>query len=61
MQFYARFQDEVIAQPATIAAHVARSREQLGDSFAVIFDQALVSAHDRLAANPTDPAAKVAS
>jgi ribonucleoside-diphosphate reductase beta chain len=38
---------------------VARSREQLGDSFAVIFDQALVTAHDRLAANPTDPAAKV--
>ena len=35
MQFYARFQDEVIAEPATIAAHVARSREQLGDSFAV--------------------------
>ena len=59
MQFYARFQDEVIAAPATIAAHVARSREQLGDSFAVIFDQALVSAHERLAANPADPFAKV--
>ena len=59
MQFYARFQDEVIAEPATIAAHVARSREQLGDSFEVIFDQALVSAHERLAANPTDPFAKV--
>ena len=25
MQFYARYQDEVIAEPATIAAHVARS------------------------------------
>ena len=59
MQFYARFQDEVIAQPATIAAHVARSREQLGDSFTVIFDQALVSAHERLAANPVDAFAKV--
>jgi ribonucleoside-diphosphate reductase beta chain len=59
MQFYARFQNEVIAEPATIAAHVARSREQLGDSFAVIFDQALVSAHGRLAANPDDPFAKV--
>ena len=59
MQFYARFQNEVIAEPATIAAHVARSREQLGDSFAVIFDQALVSAHERLAANPTDRFAKV--
>ena len=26
MQFYARFQDEVIAEPAAIAAHVARAR-----------------------------------
>ena len=59
MQFYARFQDEAIAEPATIAVHVARSREQLGDSFTVIFDQALVPAHERLAANPTDLLAKV--
>ena len=29
MQFYARFQDEVVADPATIAAHVERAREQL--------------------------------
>jgi ribonucleoside-diphosphate reductase beta chain len=60
MQFYARVQDEVIAQPAAIAAHVARSREQLGESFTVIFDQALVSAHTRLAADPDDLPAKVA-
>jgi ribonucleoside-diphosphate reductase beta chain len=59
MQFYARFQDEVIAEPATIAAHIARSREQLGDSFTVISDQALVSAHERLVANPADSFAKV--
>jgi ribonucleoside-diphosphate reductase beta chain len=59
MQFYARFQDEVIAEPATIAAHIARSREQRGPSFAVIFDQALVEAHQRLAANPTDTGGKV--
>jgi ribonucleoside-diphosphate reductase beta chain len=59
MQFYARFQDGVIAAPATIAAHVARSREQLSESFAIIFDQTLVSAHQRLAANPTDRGAKV--
>lgn len=59
MQFYARFQDEVIAEPATIASHVARSRQDLGESFAVIFDQALVSAHERLAANPGDVTAKV--
>jgi ribonucleoside-diphosphate reductase beta chain len=60
MQFYARFQDEVIAEPAMIAAHVARSRQQLGESFGVIFDQALVSAHDRLAADPGNPTVKVA-
>jgi len=60
MQFYARFQDEVIAQPADIAAHVERSRQQLGDSFRVIFDQALVEAHDRLAADPRNLWAKVA-
>jgi ribonucleoside-diphosphate reductase beta chain len=59
MQFYARFQDEGIAEPATIAAHVARSRHELGESFTVIFDHALVHAHDRLVANPNDPAAKV--
>jgi ribonucleoside-diphosphate reductase beta chain len=60
MQFYARFQDEVIAQPAEIAAHVRRSRQELGDSFRVIFDQALVQAHDRLASDPSDRSAKVA-
>jgi ribonucleoside-diphosphate reductase beta chain len=60
MQFYARLQNEVIAAPAAISAHVARSREQLGEPFGVIFDQALVQAHDRLAATPRDAAAKVA-
>jgi ribonucleoside-diphosphate reductase beta chain len=59
MQFYGRVQDEVIADPATIAAHVARSRKELGEPFSAIFDDALVSAHDRLAANPGDAAAKV--
>jgi ribonucleoside-diphosphate reductase beta chain len=59
MQFYARFRDEVVAEPQTIAAHVARSREELGDSFEVIFDQALVQAHERLAAHPRDAGAKV--
>jgi ribonucleoside-diphosphate reductase beta chain len=59
MQFYARFQNEVVAAPEAIAAHVARSREQLGDSFAVIFDQALVKAHDKLVATPDDAVAKV--
>ena len=59
MQFYARFQDEVIADPGTIAAHVERSREVLGDPFKKIFDDALVQAHDRLLRDPTDREAKV--
>jgi ribonucleoside-diphosphate reductase beta chain len=59
MQFYARFQDEVIADPGTIAAHVARAREQLSPAFAKVFDEALVQAHERLLANPGDAAAKV--
>ena len=59
MQFYARVQDEVIAEPETIAVHVARSRAQLGEPFRAIFDGTLTSAHDRLAADPRDAAAKV--
>jgi ribonucleoside-diphosphate reductase beta chain len=59
MQFYARFQNEVIADPGAIAAHVARSREVLGEAFEQIFDQALVQAHDRLVRDPRDREAKV--
>jgi ribonucleoside-diphosphate reductase beta chain len=59
MQFYARFQNEVISDPAAIAAHVARAREVLGDAFERVFDQALVQAHDRLRLDPTDREAKV--
>src|SRR2546421_6525295 len=47
MQFYARFQNEVIADPARIADHVKRAREALGPSFRQLFDEALVEAHDR--------------
>jgi ribonucleoside-diphosphate reductase beta chain len=59
MQFYARFQDEVVAEPAEIAAHVERAREQVGDGFRHIFDEALVDAHRTLLAEPADLAAKV--
>jgi ribonucleoside-diphosphate reductase beta chain len=59
MQFYKRFQDEVIADPAEIAVHVARSREVLGKPFERIFDDALVKAHDRLRLDPGDREAKV--
>ncbi len=59
MQFYARFQDEVIDDTATIAAHVARSREVLSEPFTYIFDEALVEAHERLRCEPADREAKV--
>jgi ribonucleoside-diphosphate reductase beta chain len=59
MQFYARFQNQVVADPATIAQHVARAREQLGEPFRKIFDEALVSAHDRLRTDPGDLEGKV--
>jgi ribonucleoside-diphosphate reductase beta chain len=60
MQFYARFQDEVVADPAQIATHVARARELLSPAFSQVFDVALVRAHERLVANPADTAAKAA-
>ncbi len=59
MQFYARFQDEVVADPAAIAAHVERAREQISPAFRAIFDVALVEAHEKLVANPADTEAKV--
>ena len=59
MQFYARFQDEVVADPAAIAAHVARAREGLSPAFRHIFDEVLVDAHERLVAAPGDLALKV--
>ena len=59
MQFYARFQDEVVAAPDLIAAHVGRAREQVSDAFRFIFDEALVKAHEQLVAQPADLASKV--
>jgi hypothetical protein len=59
MQFYARYQDEVVADPAAIGAHVEKAREQISPAFRQIFDVALVEAHERLAANPGDTEAKV--
>jgi ribonucleoside-diphosphate reductase beta chain len=60
MQFYARFQDEVVSEPALIAEHVERAREQTSPAFRTIFDDKLVAAHELLLANPKDVAAKVA-
>jgi ribonucleoside-diphosphate reductase beta chain len=59
MQFYARFQDEVVAAPATVAAHVERARREVSPAFEQIFDVALVRAHERLLAAPGDTDAKV--
>lgn len=60
MQFYARFQDEVVAEPALIAEHVQRARAHVSPAFRTIFDDKLVAAHERLLANPADAEAKVA-
>ena len=59
MQFYARFQDEVVSDPQAIAGHVERARGELSPAFRAIFDEALVEAHEGLVANPGDAAAKV--
>ncbi len=59
MQFYARFQDTVIASPETIAVHVDRARRHVSDAFRFIFDEQLVAAHDALLAKPLDLDAKV--
>ncbi len=59
MQFYARFQDEVVADPAAVAEHVERAREELSPAFRQIFDVELVNAHEELLAAPADLAAKV--
>jgi ribonucleoside-diphosphate reductase beta chain len=59
MQFYARFQDEVVAAPDLIAAHVERARANVSDAFRHIFDEELVAAHQRLVSEPSSLAAKV--
>ncbi len=59
MQFYARFQDEVVAEPATVSAHVERARREVTPAFRKIFDEALVEAHEQLVAAPGDLALKV--
>jgi ribonucleoside-diphosphate reductase beta chain len=59
MQFYARFQDEVLAAPDVIGAHLDRARESVSDAFRHIFDEELVQAHQTLVAPPESLAAKV--
>ena len=59
MQFYARFQDEVVAAPSDIALHIERARESVSGAFRHIFDDVLVRYHEELLAAPGDLAAKV--
>jgi ribonucleoside-diphosphate reductase beta chain len=59
MQFYARFQDEVVASPDTVAAHIDRARAHVSDAFRQIFDVELVQAHRDLVLEPESLAAKV--
>jgi ribonucleoside-diphosphate reductase beta chain len=59
MQFYARFQDEVVGSPDLIAAHVGRARANVSDAFRHIFDEVLVESHERLVAEPGSLSAKV--
>jgi ribonucleoside-diphosphate reductase beta chain len=59
MQFYARFQDEVIAAPGEIAGHVERARANVSDAFRHIFDEELIAAHERLVGKPASLSAKV--
>jgi len=59
MQFYARFRDEVIAEPEVIAIHVERAREEVSPAFRRLFDGALVDAHEALVASPGGLTAKV--
>jgi ribonucleoside-diphosphate reductase beta chain len=59
MQFYARFQDEVVVAPDLIAAHVDRARASVSDAFRHIFDEELVRAHERLVSEPSNLEAKV--
>ena len=56
MQFYARFQDEVVAEPALIAAHVERARAQVSTAFQTIFDDKLPSRRT-IVCSPTPPTA----
>jgi ribonucleoside-diphosphate reductase beta chain len=59
-QFFDRFYREVIGIDAdTWDERLGRVREELNDAFVILFDEKLVEANRRLAANPDDPAAKV--
>ena len=56
MQFYARFQNEVIADPDAIAGHVERARARCSATpFRKVFDEALVRRARPAAPRPAQP------
>ena len=60
MQFYARFQNEVIADPGRDRRACRRARARCSATpFRKLFDEALVDAHERLRRDPRNREAKV--
>ncbi|HET6506687.1 MAG TPA: ribonucleotide-diphosphate reductase subunit beta [Baekduia sp.] len=58
-QHFNNFYREVIGHDGTFEERLAHAREDLNDAFKVLFDDVLVSANQRLLADPTDLEAKV--
>ena len=59
MQFYARFQDEVVASPAEITTHVERARARCQTRSGSSSTWRSCEAHEQLVAEPGDLTAKV--
>jgi ribonucleoside-diphosphate reductase beta chain len=58
-QHFNRFYEQVVGYDGTFEDRLTRARDDLNDAFLVLFDQHLVDACSRLAADPHDVEAKV--
>jgi ribonucleoside-diphosphate reductase beta chain len=58
-QHFNRFYEQVVGYDGTFEERLDRAREDLNDSFKVLFDDVLVDANRRLLADPSDVEAKV--
>jgi ribonucleoside-diphosphate reductase beta chain len=58
-QHFNNFYTQVVGYDGTFEDRLERAREDLNDSFKVLFDEVLVDANRRLIANPSDMEAKV--
>jgi ribonucleoside-diphosphate reductase beta chain len=58
-QHFNNFYTQVVGYDGTFEDRLGRAREDLNDSFKVLFDEVLVDANRRLLANPSDMEAKV--